>query len=50
MSYISARGRVQTGNPGDAYRKSCGNHGDACGGLVAIAETIAPENRYSAWR
>ena len=25
-------------------RRSCGNHGDACGGLVAIAETIAPEN------
>jgi hypothetical protein len=39
MSYISARGRVPTGNPGDA-----------CRGPVAIAETIAPENRYSAWR
>ena len=35
---------------GDAYRSSVTLHGDACGGLVAIAETIASENRYSAWR
>ena len=24
--------------------------GDVCGGPGAIAETLAPENRYSAWR
>ena len=35
---------------GNAYRSSVTLPGDACGGLVAIAETIAPENRYSAWR
>ncbi len=42
MSYISARGRIPTGTPGDAYRKSCGNHGDACIGkpLFRVAVTL----------
>ena len=35
---------------GNAYRSSVTFHGDACGGLMETPKTLAPENRYSAWR